>query len=136
MNTDTTTDLATVAELYVPIMDDTGKYTDSIPKINGGLRCSCGSATVFMTRAAFRHHSTALCHKKWRDSLNSNRLNYYTESIKQKEIIDSQKIIIQQQSKKIQIKNYVIRDKDATIKYLLSQLTKDVDSGKISLIDL
>jgi hypothetical protein len=136
-NTETNTDLATVAELYVPTMDDNGNYVDGIiPKINGGIRCSCGSKTVFMTKSTFKIHSNTQIHKNWIESLNTNRANYYVETLKQKEIIENQKLIIQQQSKKIQIKNYVIQEKEQTINYFRSQLNKEVDSGKISFIDM
>lgn len=136
-NTKTNTDLATVAELYVPTMNDSGNYVDGIiPKINCGLRCSCGSKTVFETRTSFKTHSNTQIHKNWIESLNTNRANYYVETLKQKEIIENQRMIIQQQSKKIQIKNYVIQEKEQTINYFRSQLNKDVDNGKISFIDM
>lgn len=48
-NADTNTELATVAEMYIPVMDDNGNYTDSIPpKINNGIRCPCGARKDFV----------------------------------------------------------------------------------------
>jgi hypothetical protein len=124
MNANTDVELATVAEMYIPIMDDTGNYVDSVPKIIGGLRCSCGVRKdfVYKTKDSFKQHTNSVCHKRWIYLLNANKSHYYSKCIKQKKIIESQKLIIRQQSKKIQIKNHIIQEKDTTIKHLLLQL--------------
>lgn len=139
INADTNADmnLAVVEETYVPNIDNAGNYTDHIPAVNTGIRCACGARKdKVYTRTQFTQHINSLCHKKWIDSLNTNRANYYMESLSQKDIIENQRKIIQQQSNSLQQKSNNLKVKDATIKYLLSQLNRDVDSGKMSLIDM
>jgi hypothetical protein len=123
MNANTNTATATIAELYVPIMDDTGNYADYIPKINR-IRCSCGVRKdfVYKTKDNFKQHTNSVCHKRWIYLLNANKVKQHAEIIKQKKIIEIQKLIIRQQSEKIQIKNCVIHERDTTIKHLLLQL--------------
>ena len=127
MNANTDMELATVVEMYRPIMDDTGNYVDNnISKINSGIRCSCGVRKdfVYKTKDSFKQHTNSVCHKRWIYLLNANKPHYYAKSkfIKQKKNIESKKLIIRQQSKKIQINNHVIQKKDTTIKHLLLQL--------------
>jgi hypothetical protein len=125
-------ELITEAELYVPSIDNIGKYIDIIPPIRNGIRCSCSSRTdkIYGTKTIFSSHVKTKMHQKWLETLNTNRSNYYAESIKQKELIENQRNIIQKQAIELQVK-------DVTIDYLTKQLTeKNTISDKINLIDL
>jgi hypothetical protein len=42
-DTNADTNLAVVAEMYVPNIDNAGNYTDHIPAVNTGIRCACGA---------------------------------------------------------------------------------------------
>jgi hypothetical protein len=94
-------DLAIEPDIYEPIMDEKGNYIDYLPpssKFKNGLRCACGSRKehVFDTRQSFSGHSKTKTHQKWLTELNNNKLNYFSENIKLKELIATQKLVIAQ----------------------------------------
>lgn len=134
MNQSTNLMLAVEAELYIPSMNNTGNYIDNIPSGNNGIRCSCTNRS-YNTRSKFQTHISTQKHVKWLEMLNSNRLNYYSESIKQRELIDNQKCIIQKQSNKLESQNSRLNIQSAHIDYLMSQLYKEEETD-IDLLDL
>jgi hypothetical protein len=70
-------------------------------------------------------------HQKWLMLLNQNKANYYVESIKNKEVLESQKKIIARLENQLQTKSM-------TIDYLTKQLSdnnKQTDRS-VNLIDL
>jgi hypothetical protein len=92
-------DLSLGSDIYEPNIDDNGNYIDFLPpssKFKNGLRCPCGARKdhVFDSRTSFCSHIKTKTHIKWLSDLNTNKMNYFIESEKLKEIVNSQKIII------------------------------------------
>lgn len=91
--------LSLESDIYEPNTDDDGNYVDFLPpssKFKNGLRCPCGARKdhIFDSRQSFCSHIKTKTHLKWLSDLNTNKMNYFTECEKLKEIINSQKIII------------------------------------------
>jgi hypothetical protein len=108
------------SDIYEPNMDDNGNYTDYLPpssKFKYGLRCPCGARRehVFDTRQSFKSHVKTKTHQKWLNDLNTNKMNFYTECEKLKEVVNSQKLIIARLEKDVNTKS-------KTIDYLTQQL--------------
>lgn len=126
-------DLSLESDIYEPSVGDDGNYSDYLPpssKFKNGLRCPCGARRdhVFDSRCSFSSHIKSKTHKKWLVELNANKLNYYTECEKLKEIVNSQKIIIAKMEHDLNVKM-------KTINYLSQQLMAK-DTGKNEMIDL
>lgn len=91
--------LSLESDIYEPNIDDNGNYIDFLPpssKFKNGLRCPCGARKdhIFDSRQSFSYHTKSKTHLKWLSDLNKNRMNYFTECEKLKEVVSSQKIII------------------------------------------
>lgn len=113
-------DLTVESDIYEPNIDSNGNYMDYLPtssKFKNGLRCPCGARKdhVFDSRASFQSHIKSKTHQKWLLDLNTNKMNYYTECEKLKEVVASQKIIIAKLEREVNIKI-------KTIDYLTHQL--------------
>ena len=106
--------LSLESDIYEPNVDDDGNYVDFLPsssKFKNGLRCPCGARKdhVFDSRQSFCSHIKTKTHLKWLSDLNTNKMNYFTECEKLKEIVSSQKLIIARLEKDINIhKNTII----------------------------
>ena len=92
-------DLIAEPDIYEPSMGQNRDYIDKLPNIHkfkNGLRCACGTRKeqVFYNKQSFAIHLKSKTHAKWLDSVNENKLNYYTENIQLQETINNQKIII------------------------------------------
>lgn len=126
-------DISLESDIYEPNIDENGNYIDYIPpssKFKNGLRCPCGARKdhVFDSRTSFNSHIKSKTHQKWLSDLNSNKMNYYTECEKLREVVNSQKIIIAKLEKEINTKL-------KTIDYLTQQLmNKDNPNNIIDLI--
>mgnify|MGYP000318096703 CR=1 FL=1 len=99
-------ELVTEPDIYAPSIDEYSNYIDKIPSFNvikNGMYCPCGSRKdkIYDTQQKFATHIKTKTHCKWLECMNMNKVNYYTECIKNKELIHSQKIIIANQSKTI-----------------------------------
>ena len=121
-------DLAVDSDIYEPSIGDDGNYSDYLPpssKFKNGLKCPCGARKdhVFDTRSSFSNHIKTKTHLKWLNDLNANKLNYFTECEKLKETINSQKLIIAQMEKDINLLKKEIGIKSKTIDILTEQLT-------------
>lgn len=126
-------DLTVDSDIYEPNIDENGNYIDFLPpssKFKNGLRCPCGARKdhIFDSRPSFNSHIKTKTHQKWLLDLNTNKMNYYTECEKLKEVVNSQKIIIAKLEKEINIKL-------KTIDYLTQQLMNK-DKDKNECIDL
>jgi hypothetical protein len=113
-------DLTVDSDIYEPNINDNGNYDDYIPpssKFKNGLRCPCGARKdhVFDTRISFSGHIKTKTHQKWLSEMNKNKMNYYSECEKLKEVVSSQKIIIARLERDITTKL-------KTIDYLTQQL--------------
>ena len=124
-------DLALVSDIYEPSVGDDGNYSDYLPsssKFKNGLRCPCGARKdhVFDSRQSFNIHIKTKTHQKWLAELNTNKMNYYTECEKLKDVVNSQKLIIAKMENELNIKL-------KTIDYLSHQL---MEKDKIYVKDL
>jgi hypothetical protein len=126
-------ELSLDSDIYEPSIGDDGNYSDYLPpssKFKNGLRCPCGARKdhIFDSRPCFSSHIKTKTHQKWLADLNTNKMNFYNECEKLKEVVNSQKIIIAKMENELNMKM-------KTIDYLSQQLmTKDV--GKNDIIDL
>ena len=124
-------DLALDSDIYEPSVGDDGNYSDQLPsssKFKNGLRCPCGARKdhVFDSRQSFNIHIKTKTHQKWLAELNTNKMNYYTECEKLKDVVNSQKLIIAKMENELNIKL-------KTIDYLSHQL---MEKDKIYVKDL
>jgi hypothetical protein len=106
--------LSLESDIYEPNTDDNGNYVDFLPpssKFKNGLRCPCGARKdhIFDSRQSFCSHIKTKTHLKWLTDLNTNKMNYFAECEKLKEIVSSQKLIIARLEKDINTnKNTII----------------------------
>ena len=126
-------DLIADSDIYEPSLGYEGNYSDYVPpssKFKNGLRCPCGTRKehVFDSKQSFTCHIKTKTHQKWLVELNANKMNYYTECEKLKEVVNSQKIIIAKMEHDLNVKM-------KTINYLSQQLMAK-DTGKNEMIDL
>tara|TARA_Y100000389_G_C17471082_1_gene530995 strand:+ start:4075 stop:4461 length:387 start_codon:yes stop_codon:yes gene_type:complete len=112
-------DLNLTPDTYTPSVNDEGQYIDSIPIIKHGLYCLCGSRKdkIYTSTSKFGAHIKTKKHKKWLDTLNNNKANFYVELLKAKDTISSQQKIIADLGDNLQ-------KKSMTIDYLTEQLTQ------------
>lgn len=126
-------DITTTPDIYSPGIDDAGNYIDHIPIIHNGLLCLCGTRKDkrYETTNKFAAHIKSKTHQKWLQSLNNNKSNYYVETLKNKELIENQRIIIGQLENTLSKKNL-------TIDYLTEQLvSKNIQPvTSVNLLDL
>ena len=86
-------DLILTPDIYEPSMDGNGNIIDKIPSwscLKGkGIMCACGSRKnkVYETSALFTTHIKSQTHKNWIVKLNADKVNYYMENNKLKQII-------------------------------------------------
>jgi hypothetical protein len=124
--------IALDSDIYEPNIDDKGNYVDYIPpssKFANGLRCSCGARKdhIFDTRSSLANHIKTKTHQKWLSDLNVNKMNFYSECEKLKEVVKSQQIIIAKLEKEINTKL-------KTIDYLTQQLMNKEKGDNFDLL--
>jgi hypothetical protein len=118
------------SDIYEPNIDNDGNYTDYIPpssKFINGLRCPCGARKdhVFDSRSSFVGHIKTKTHQKWLGDMNTNKMNFYSECEKLKEVVNSQKIIIAKLEKEVNTKL-------KTIDYLTQQLMNKESENNVT----
>jgi len=126
-------ELSIDSDIYEPNIDDNGNYVDHLPsssKFTNGLRCPCGARKdhIFDSRASFSSHIKTKTHQKWTSDLNTNKMNFYLECEKLKEVVKSQQIIMAKLEREINTKL-------KTIDYLTQQLmNKDSSQNSVDLL--
>lgn len=97
-------DLSLVPELYMPSVNNEGNYIDMVSYIRHGMICACATRKdkVYDTTTKFANHCKTKTHQQWLKHLNENKLNFYAESHKKQQLIESQQQIITQLENKIQ----------------------------------
>jgi len=105
--------LSLESDIYEPNTDGGGNYADFLPpssKFKNGLRCPCGARKdhIFDSRQSFSSHIKSKTHLKWLSDLNTNKMNFFTECEKLKEIVNSQKIIIAKLEKEVNTHKHTI----------------------------
>lgn len=126
-------ELTVDSDIYEPNIDNDGSYTDYIPpssKFLNGIRCPCGARKdhVFDSRSSFVSHIKTKTHQKWLSDLNTNKMNFYSECEKLKEVVKSQQIIIAKLEREVNTKL-------KTIDYLTQQLmNKETDNSVVDLL--
>jgi hypothetical protein len=125
--------LSLESDIYQPNIDNDGNYVDYVPpssKFTNGLRCPCGARKdhVFDSRSTFVAHIKTKTHQKWLGDLNANKMNFYSECEKMKELVKSQQIIIAKLEKEVNTKL-------KTIDYLTQQLmNKESENNVVDLL--
>lgn len=97
-------DITVEPEIYCPMIDEKGNYTDMCPAvIKYGIRCPCGAKGdwIYDTKSKFKQHILCMKHKKWIEQINNNKLNFYENNIKLQETVKSQREIIAKLEKEI-----------------------------------
>ena len=100
-------DLVVEPDIYIPSIDETGRYVDKIPVLfKKGIQCPCGSRKekIYETKQKFKEHIKTKAHQLWLDDLNINRSNHLIEATQLKETVKNQQIIIAQLTRQLDIK--------------------------------
>ena len=124
--------LALEPDTYAPSSDLSGNYVDVAPSfvtLTSGLRCVCGTMTIFPSAAKFKIHTRTQRHVKWLVDVNANRGNLLTENAVQKKLIAEQRLII------ARLEND-IKSKSVTIDCLSRQIASTQDQENRVAIDL
>ena len=89
-------------DTYTPNIDN-NNYVDTLtfPFPQGGLKCGCGSNTVFSCLTKFKAHTHTKKHKKWLEDLTKNNGNYYVELKKSEKTVKEQQKIIADMDKRV-----------------------------------
>jgi hypothetical protein len=109
---------------YVPHLDHDGTYVDRVPLVVSqiGIKCGCGTKTIFTTRNSMITHTLTKRHKAWLMDVNNNKTNYYSECVKSAKTIKTQQIMIAKLEKEV-------RTKSKTIDLLTEQINKAADDA-------
>ena len=102
-------ELVVDSDIYAPNVDNQGNYADYLPsasKFSNGLRCPCGARKdhVFDNRQSFATHIKSKTHQKWMGDLNANKMNFYADCERLKDVVKSQQIIIAKLEKEVNAK--------------------------------
>jgi hypothetical protein len=121
-------------------MDNNGNIIDKIPSwscLKGkGIMCACGSRKnkVYETSALFTTHIKSQTHKNWIVKLNADKVNYYMENNRLKQIIQELRQILNHYEKEAvrmnQQYNIELANKEQVIQSLTS-LLNDTSGEKI-----
>jgi hypothetical protein len=133
-------DLILTPDIYEPSMDNDGNIIDKIPSwscLKGkGIMCACGSRKnkVYETSALFTTHIKSQTHKNWIVKLNADKVNYYMENNRLKQIIQELRQILNHYEKETvrinQQYNIELANKEQVIQSLTS-LLNDTSGEKI-----
>ena len=112
-------DLALTPDIYSPGVNECGDYIDCIPTIHNGIYCPCGARKdkIYETKHKFSLHIKTKHHVTWLKSLNTNKMNYFVETLKHIETIEAQRKLINQLED-------TIKKHKVTIEYLAGELAE------------
>ena len=99
-------EIALTPDIYCPIVDDKGNYSDSVPRIHYGISCPCNmnKDKVYDTRQSFMTHIKSKSHQKWLEDMNRNRQNHYEEVLKLRQTVQNQRLIIARLEREVSAK--------------------------------
>lgn len=120
------TELATQPFQYEPSVGENNLYVDRDPPrstFTRGVRCGCGSTTLFQSLSNFKQHRGTGIHVKWMETLNNNKNNHLTELLQLRDIVKQQQVLIAERDKKIIELEQKIHCRETTIKTLSSILS-------------
>ena len=119
-----TMDFTHTPDTYTPGIDDKGNYIDQIPVIRHGIHCLCGSRKdkTYSNSTSFTAHIKTKHHQHWLENLNRNKANYYIESVRYKELVESQQKILVNLENQVLIKTNTIEKLEKQIICLNVQL--------------
>ena len=80
-------ELVVEPDIYSPSIDDKGNYIDRIPSFNiikKGLLCPCGARKdkIYESHTVFASHIKTKVHQSWLVTLNFNKTNYFSKTLK------------------------------------------------------
>jgi hypothetical protein len=130
-------EVSLLQDKYMPVLDDTGNYVDSVPYCDiskAGMVCTC-TGTVFYNKSSIKTHFKTIRHQSWLKEMNSNKYNIFIENDIAKELCEQQKKIIAGLQKEISRKDFEI--KLLTEKLMDLQLDKaTISRPAIDLLDM
>lgn len=116
-------DIALTPNIYTPSIDNNGNYIDTRPIMVNDITCPCSKkGTIFKKSSHMCAHFKTKTHIKWIEQINNNKSNFYTENIKNKELIENQQKIIARLETQL-------LTKQNTIDYMATQLMKYQDKN-------
>jgi hypothetical protein len=135
-------EITTEPEIYCPIMDETGNYSDKIPASIGNgayaIRCPCSirKDKAYNSYSSFSSHIKTKTHQKWIETMNQNKQNYYSDNVRLQDVVNSQKIIIARLEKEVQTKIFTIDFLSQQIHQLMNgNVTQCSIPATLNLID-
>jgi hypothetical protein len=129
--------LITDSDEYSPGIANDGTYIDQIPSFNGkpqGFRCPC-SNKCYASRPLLVSHIKTVNHKKWIESLNANRANYFADLEKERQVVRELRILVAQKDFEI---SKMEREKREFMKmiHFLSDMNSSASASNASQLDL
>ena len=125
-------DTAITPDTYTPGINDNGAYVDDIPVIRHGIYCSCGSRDkVYPNRASFTAHTKTKHHQQWLETLNRNRSNHYVESLRYKELAESQQKILIGLENQLVVKSTQLESLEKQVATLKVQLVSFISNIQV-----
>lgn len=133
-------ELATQPTQYELSLDESNNYVDKVPsttELAQGIRCGCGSRTLFTSRQNMSIHFKTVGHQKWVEQQNKNKENHLTELLQLREVVRQQVLLIADRDQKIVKLEKNIRDKDITIRSLSAMVANaPSDQVEVNLLDI
>lgn len=126
---------------YMPSLDSDNNYVDRVltkPAFAAGIRCGCGTSSVFYNGTDFKQHCKTKLHNKWIQVLNQNKNNHLTELEQLREVVKQQQLLIAERDRKIIDMEGIIRTRETTIRTLSSMMntTPIEQSEEVNLLDI
>jgi hypothetical protein len=126
-------DTTLTPETYTPGIDYQGNYIDDISGIRNirhGIHCLCGSRKekTYPNAASFTAHTKTKHHQQWLETLNQNKANYYVESLRYKELVESQQKILTSLENQLVVKSALVVSLEKQVTSLRIQLVSFVSN--------